>query len=225
VAPAPRNGYARGVTSPALPPAAAAALARLREGNRRFAANVRSLEALQGRERLAALLRGQQPFAVVLGCSDSRAPAEIVFDQGLGDLFVIRVAGNVVAPSGIGSVEFAVARFGTPLVVVMGHTRCGAVEATVEALRQGTAESRHVVSILERVRPAVAPLLGTDVGRDPDRLLGEAVRANVRVAVDHLRHGSDVIEATVAAGQLAVVGGIFELETGQVDFFEGVPGP
>jgi carbonic anhydrase len=139
---------------------ARAALARLREGNRRFSSNARSPDALANDTRRAELTQSQEPFAIVLGCSDSRVPAEIVFDQGLGDLFVIRVAGNIVAPSQVGSVEFAAARFGTRLVVVLGHTQCGAIEATLEELRRPTAnQSRNLRSIVNRVRSSVEGLL------------------------------------------------------------------
>ena len=203
-----------------LPPAAAEALARLEEGNRRFVENVRSLESLRARERLAELVGAQAPFAVILGCSDSRAPAETLFDQGLGDLFVIRVAGNVVAPSQVGSVEFAVAQFGTPLVVVLGHTRCGAVQATLNALRGTTSGSPNVLSILDRVKPAVASLIHTGLAGDPEALMQEAVRANVRIAVDHLRHGSASLDAAIRRGRVAVVGAVFELETGRVLFLD-----
>src|ERR1041385_2936725 len=133
------------------------ALNRLREGNRRFSSNVRSLESLLGYTNRAAHAAGQNPCAIILGCSDSRVPAEIVFDQGLGDLFVIRVAGNIIAPSQVGSVEFAADRYGTRLVVVMGHTQCGAIQATIEELTGGVpSESRNLRSIVDRVRPAVA---------------------------------------------------------------------
>jgi len=195
------------------------ALERLREGNRRFAADLRSLEVLASHTRRADLLGGQQPFAIVLGCSDSRVPAEIVFDQGLGDLFVIRVAGNVVAPSQVGSVEFAAAKFGTPLVVVLGHSRCGAIEATIEELQQpaGT-RSRNLRSIVNRVRPSVEALLATDLRHDSDALMREAVRANVRASVDHLRHGSEILEELVATSGLRIVGAEYSLETGLVEF-------
>lgn len=197
------------------------ALQRLREGNRRFAAGLRSLEVLASHARRADLLGGQQPFAIVLGCSDSRVPAEIIFDQGLGDLFVIRVAGNVVAPSQVGSVEFAAAKFGTPLVVVLGHSRCGAIEATIEELQQpaGT-RSRNLRSIVNRVRPSVEALLATDLRRDPDALMREAVRANVRASVDHLRHGSEILEELVATSGLRIVGAEYSLETGLVEFHD-----
>src|SRR5512139_3429076 len=140
------------------------ALARLKEGNRRYASNVRSIESLVSHTRRAELLAGQEPFAIILGCSDARVPAELIFDQGLGDLFVIRVAGNIVASSQVGSVEFAAARFGTRLVVVLGHSQCGAVLATIEELQQPTEnQSRNLRSIVDRIRPAVEGLLETDV--------------------------------------------------------------
>jgi carbonic anhydrase len=206
--------------------AAVDALAALREGNRRFASGVRSVDTLLTQARRDDFVAGQAPFAVVLGCSDSRVPVEIVFDQGLGDLFVIRVAGNVVAPSQIGSVEFAAERFGTRLVVVLGHTRCGAVAATLEALRSpGAASSRGLQSIVDRVRPAVENLLATGLRDDSDALAREAVRANVRVAAAALRHGSPVLERLAREDGLLVVGAEYALETGWVDFFDGAPRP
>src|SRR5512138_90357 len=170
------------------------ALARLREGNRRFVAGVRSLDSLLAPTRRPDLVRQQWPFAIVLGCSDSRVPAELIFDQGLGDLFVIRVAGNVVAPSQVGSVEFAASRFNTRLVVVLGHSRCGAVLATVEELqRPAENQSINLRSIVDRVRPSVAGLLRTELKNDLDSLVRTAVRSNVLASVDHLRHGSAVL--------------------------------
>ena len=152
-------------------------------------------------------------------------PAELVFDQGLGDLFVIRIAGNIVAPSQIGSVEFAAERFGTPLVVVLGHSRCGAVSATLEAIAGSQqSASRHIHSIVERVRPSVEPLLATELRHDPDALVKQAVRANVRASANQLRHGSDMLEELIQKNKLLIVGAEYSLETGEVDFFEGVPG-
>jgi carbonic anhydrase len=166
----------------------------------------------------------QKPFAIVLGCSDSRVPAEIVFDQGLGDLFVIRVAGNVVAPSQVGSVEFAAAKFGTRLVVVLGHSNCGAILATLEELRRRSPEqSRNLRSIVDRIRPSVETLLATDAGRDPAALVPLAVRANVRMSADHLRHGSALLEQLIDNEGLLVVGAEYSLETGMVEFFDGMP--
>jgi carbonic anhydrase len=203
---------------------AAEALERLRDGNRRFAAGRRDPGEPAERERLAELTSGQEPFAIILGCSDSRVPAEIVFDQGLGDLFVIRVAGNIVAPSQVGSVEFAADRFDTRLVVVLGHSSCGAVAATLEQLGRPTAgQSPNLRAIVERIRPAVAGLLETELCRDPDALLHHAVRANVRASADHLRHGSAILERLIREEGLVVVGAEYSLETGVVDFFDGLP--
>ena len=201
------------------------ALARLVDGNRRFVAGVRSDHTLTGPGRRNELTAGQEPFAIILGCSDSRVPAEIVFDQGLGDLFVVRVAGNIVAASQVGSVEFAAARFGTRLVVVLGHSQCGAVLSTLEQLQQPAADqSRNLRSIVDRVRPSVEALLATELRHDPDALVQQAVRANIRASVDHLRHGSEIIEGLIQTGGLLVVGAEYSLETGVVDFFEGGPG-
>ena len=197
------------------------ALARLREGNLRFASDAPS-DTFTGRTRRNELAAGQEPFAIILGCSDARVPAEIVFDQGLGDLFVIRVAGNIVAPSQIGSVEFAAERFRTRLVMVLGHSRCGAVLATLEELQQPTDDqSRNLRSIVDRVRPSVEALLATEVRHDPETLVRHAVRANIRASADHLRHGSEVLEQLIRNGGLHVVGAEYSLETGTVDFFDG----
>ena len=201
---------------------AAEALERLREGNRRFVANIRNDNFLANDARRNVLAAGQEPFAIVLGCSDSRVPAEIVFDQGLGDLFVIRVAGNIVAPSQIGSVEFAAEQFGTRLVVVLGHSRCGAILATIDQLqRRVDSPSRNVHSIVDRIRPAVDSLLATPLKDDPEALIRASVRANVRASANHLRHGSAVLEHLIASNGLAVVGAEYSLETGIVDFFDG----
>ena len=201
----------------------AEALQRLQEGNRRFVAGVDQNPPRPTAEFLSELAAGQEPFAIILGCSDSRVPAEIVFDQGLGDLFVIRVAGNIVAPSQIGSVEFAVEQFGTKLVVVLGHTHCGAIAATVQALqRPGVAASSNLMSIVNRVRPAVEPLLATELRHDHAALMAQALRANVRASANQLRHSSEVLERYVQAGQLLVVGAEYDLETGVVTFFDGV---
>ena len=199
-------------------------LQRLRDGNARFASNVRGLESFLTQERRAELAEGQAPHAIILGCSDSRVPVEIVFDQGLGDLFVIRVAGNIVAPSLVGSVEFAAERFGTRLVVVLGHSRCGAVTATLDELqRPAENQSRNLRAIVDRVRPSVAAFLSTDLRHDREALIEQAVRANIRASADHLRHGSDVLEQLIARDGLLVVGAEYFVETGRVDFFDGVP--
>ncbi len=199
------------------------ALALLREGNRRFVADVRSHDALARRARRIELAAGQAPFAAILGCSDSRVPVEIVFDQGLGDLFVIRVAGNIVAPSQIGSVEFAAEQFGTRLVVVLGHSRCGAIVATLEQLqRPKENQSRNLHAIVDLVRPSVEGLLASDLRHDLNALLHRAVRANISASVKHLRHGSEIIEQLIREDGLLVVGAEYCLETGVVDFFDGV---
>jgi len=202
------------------------ALERLREGNQRFVSSTAGRATLPSHARRAELANGQEPFAIVLGCSDSRVPAEIVFDQGLGDLFVIRVAGNIVAPSQVGSVEFAAARFGTRLVVVLGHSRCGAILATLEELqRPAERQSRNLRSIVDRVRPSVEGLLKTELRRDLDALVHEAVLANVGVSVNHLRHGSEVLEQLIRDDGLLVVGAEYSLETGVVEFLDGAGGP
>jgi len=200
------------------------ALARLCEGNRRFVEGERNRQRVTDQVHRDELVDGQAPFAIILGCSDSRVPTEIIFDQGLGALFVIRIAGNIVAPSGIGSVEFAAGSFGTPLVVVLGHSSCGAVLATLDELRRPTeSQSRNLRSIVDRVRPSVEPLLGTGLAADPVALTRAAVRANVRASANQLRHGSELLEQLVEDDALLIVGAEYSLETGEVDFFEGVP--
>ncbi len=199
------------------------ALARLSEGNLRFVADTPSEVSVTNHARRQELATGQSPFAIILGCSDSRVPAEIVFDQGLGDLFVIRVAGNIVAASQVGSVEFAAAQYGTPLVVVLGHSQCGAVVATLQQLQeQSDHQSENLRSIVDRIRPSVEALLAVHQGNDPDGLLKLAIRANIKASVDHLRHGSKVLEQLVRNHGLVVVGAEYSLETGMVDFFDGV---
>jgi carbonic anhydrase len=198
------------------------ALDRLREGNRRFTANVHGSEPFLSQPKRVELTDTQQPFAIILGCSDARVPAEIVFDQGLGDLFVIRVAGNIVAPSQVGSVEFAAARFNTRLVVVLGHSQCGAIGATLEELQRPTPnQSRNLRAIVDRVRPSVEGLLETELRHDLDALRRQAVRANVRVSANHLRHGSELLEQLIQSDGLRVVGAEYSVETGAVEFFDG----
>ncbi len=201
------------------------ALGRLQEGNQRFVADVQDTThqkaASTNKQRRNELLMGQTPFAIVLGCSDSRVPAELVFDQGLGDLFVIRVAGNIVSPSQVGSVEFAADRFGTPLVVVLGHSCCGAVSATIEELLSETkAGAGNLRSIVDRIRPSVEPLMETELRHNHDALMDQAVRANVRSSVNHLRHGSEILERLIQDKKLLIVGAEYSLETGVVDFFD-----
>jgi len=200
--------------------AAAEALSRLRDGNRRFVSGQTPTQTLSHNIR-RILSADQTPFAIVLGCSDSRVPAELVFDQSFGDLFVIRVAGNIVAPSQVGSVEFAASRFGTKLVVVMGHQHCGAIDATLEDLLDGTTSpSRGLRSIVDRVKPAVSTLLAGRPGLDRKTLAREAVRANVRASVDHLNHGSELLERLVYNDGLLIVGAEYSLDTGVVTFLD-----
>ena len=196
------------------------ALIQLQEGNQRFVEG-KSTRNTNYTQRRNELVDGQTPFAIILGCSDSRVPTEIVFDQGLGDLFVIRIAGNIVAPSQIGSIEFAVETFQTPLVVVLGHTGCGAVAATLNQIRQPQASrSQHLRSIVERIRPAVEPLpeIRTDLAHE--HLLERAIRSNVRMSVNQLRNGSSFLEEMYDSGSLWIVGAKYSLESGEVDFFE-----
>ena len=207
--------------------AAHEALARLRDGNKRFVDEVRRHDVVVSQSRRQEVAAAQEPFAIILGCSDSRVPAELVFDQGLGDLFVIRVAGNIVAPSQVGSVEFAAERYHTRLVVVLGHSQCGAVLATVEELstaRDPRRPVRHSLhSIVDRILPSVEPLM--HAGLTGEQLIDEAVRANVRVSANHLRHGSGILEDLIRRNDLLVVGAEYSLESGVVDFFDGIPVP
>ena len=203
-----------------------ASLARLKEGNRRFREAERAHTPHTWSEAHAT--QAQKPFAIVLGCSDSRTPVEILFDQGFGDLFVVRIAGNIAAPSGVGSVEFAASVFGTRLVVVMGHTQCGAISATIEAIETGLGpESKNIRSITDRIAPHLLGLVALAGGKPDMRaaLLREAMRANVRASVNHLRHGSPLIEDLVSGGRVAVVGAEYELETGQVNVLDELPAP
>jgi carbonic anhydrase len=198
------------------------ALERLRSGNRRFVASLSDPDRALSRTLRPELMEEHDPFAIVLGCSDARVPAELIFDQGLGDLFVIRVAGNIVAPSQVGSVEFAASRFGTRLVVVLGHSNCGAILATIEELKRPREDqSPNLAAIVDRVRPSVETLMRIGVGADDDALVRHAVRANVAASVDHLRHGSALLEEMIREDGLLVVGAEYSLQNGTVTFFDG----
>ena len=204
---------------------AMAALNRLREGNRRFVANTHGANA-ETQVRPAQVADGQEPFAIILGCSDSRVPAEIIFDQGLGDLFVIRVAGNIVAPSQIGSVEFAATTFATRLVVILGHSECGAIHATLEQLQtRNESRSRNIRSIVDFIRPSIEPLLDQGFGDDTHALVKQAVRSNVRASSEQMRHGSEILRDLERDEGLIIAGAEYSLETGVVDFFDGVLDP
>lgn len=199
-------------------------LQKLRDGNARFVNNVRSIDAMASQSRRAALAAKQSPGAVILSCSDSRVPAEIVFDCGLGELFIVRVAGNIVAPSLLGSVEFAVATFGTPLVIVMGHTSCGAIAATLDSVRSGAAApSPSINDIVQRITPAITDVASR--GGSRDELMRDATRANVRASVERLRRGSAILADRVARSELLIVGAEYSLETGRVEFLDEATRP
>ncbi len=200
------------------------ALAMLRDGNARFVDGERCIDTYLSHTKLDEHLDGQAPFAIVLGCSDSRVPVEIIFDAGLGDLFVIRVAGNIVAPSLIGSVELAAEKFGSRLVVVLGHSGCGAVDVALSTLEDHTTQAPgHVNAIVEKIRPVIEPVFSAANGAGRDALMASSVRANVRASAEALRHGSETLEQLVREDGLLVVGAEYSLATGRVDFFEGMP--
>lgn len=206
---------------PAQTVPAQTALKRLKEGNHRFVSETQELADLASQTRRDALVQSQQPFAIILGCSDSRVPAEIIFGQGIGDLFVIRVAGNIVAPSQVGSVEFAAEQFGTRLVVVLGHSNCGAISATLQELeRPSENRSPNLHSIVDRIRPAVEPLLTPGMQSPPEDLIEAAVKANILASVNQLRHGSKILENLIYNHGLMVIGAEYALDTGRVAFFE-----
>jgi carbonic anhydrase len=197
------------------------ALERLREGNHRFVSDEVSEEALASREHRAGAAEPQNPFAIILACSDSRVPTELIFDQGIGDLFVIRVAGNIVAPSQIGSIEYAAKQFGTPLVVVLGHSNCGAIIATLQELALNESHrSPNLRAIVDRIRPAVEPVIGDQLNVDDEATITRCVRANVRASVEQLQHGSLIVEQLIDANELRIVGAEYSIETGRIEFFE-----
>jgi carbonic anhydrase len=199
------------------------ALSRLREGNRRFASDLPSEKPFRNQEVRIKLRDNQEPFAVIIGCSDSRVPVETVFDQGLGDLFVVRVIGNIAAPSQIASVEFAVDRLGTPLIVVLGHSGCGAIRATVEELLHPAENpSQNILAVVNRIRPVVEGLLRSELRDDTEALIDEAVRANIHASAEFLRNGSPLIERLVRERGVLIVGAKYCLDTGVVEFFDGM---
>ena len=197
------------------------ALERLREGNHRFVSDEVSEEAQASREHRAGAAEPQNPFAIILACSDSRVPTELIFDQGIGDLFVIRVAGNIVAPSQIGSIEYAAKQFGTPLVVVLGHSNCGAIIATLQELAlKESHRSPNLRAIVDRIRPAVEPVIGDQLNVDDEAIVTRSVRANIRASVEQLQHGSQILEQLIGANELRIVGAEYSIETGCIEFFE-----
>ena len=195
------------------------ALTQLKEGNNRFIQDLRSIESFPSQAKRQELVQGQSPIAIILSCSDSRAPAEVIFDQGLGALFIVRVAGNIIAPSLVGSVEFAAATFGTQLVVVMGHTRCGAITATLNVIQEkSTVPSKNIASIVNRIRPHIEELAMSK--QDEKEIVQQSIRANIRASVNHLRYGSELLEDLCNKKELEVVGALYHLETGEVEFFK-----
>lgn len=197
------------------------ALERLKTGNDRYLNGETQYTELVNAQRRNKLVGGQEPWAIILGCSDSRVPGEIIFDHGLGDLFVIRVAGNIVAPSQVGSIEFSVESYGTPLVVVLGHNNCGAIHATLNALQNPHATHSHNLnSIVSRIRPSLETLVETDLVKSPEELAKYAVRANIRSSVNQIRYSSPMLERRVQSGQLKVIGAQYSLDTGKVDFLD-----
>lgn len=194
-------------------------LRRLKEGNGRFVATGRGAGEPVTAATRAMLAAGQRPFAVVLGCADSRVPPEVVFDQGPGELFVVRVAGNIGSLTALGSIEFAVSEFDTPLVVVLGHSKCGAVAATVQAVRSSSVSlTPGLAAIVDRIRPLVVRDQAERADDDLEGLVARVVRANVQAVVTSLTTGSSVLADRVAAGDLLIVGAEYSLDTGAVEF-------
>ena len=197
------------------------ALERLRDGNRRFISDEVSEEVSAIREHRAGAAAPQSPFAIILACSDSRVPTELIFDQGIGDLFVIRVAGNIVAPSQIGSIEYAAKQFGTRLVVVLGHSNCGAIIATLRELAlKESHRSSNLRAIVDRIRPALDSVLEEYYDAEDEAVVASCVRANVQASVDGLQHGSLILEKLIEAKELNIIGAEYSIETGYIDFFE-----
>lgn len=196
------------------------ALQKLQDGNKRFVAGIRGNQ----KAHIASIPNNkdrQNPFAIILGCSDSRVPAEIVFDQGMGDLFVIRVAGNIVAPSQLGSIEFAVENFGTQLVIVLGHSSCGAVSATMNDIKHpGIQAYSNVFSIVDRIRPVVEPLFHTELIHNDEELLEAAIRANILASTQQLKHDSPLLETYIQKNKLKIVSAEYSISSGEVDFFD-----
>ncbi len=195
-----------------------AALKELIEGNYRYVQAATSGAVLDSKKH--QVLPEQNPMAVILGCSDSRVPAELVFDQGVGDLFVIRIAGNIVAPSQIGSIEFACQQFKTQLVVVLGHTNCGAISATIDSLLSDPDQmSPNLASIVDRLKPAVSPVINDDIVRDRSSLMKKAMQANIEYSTQQLQIRSKIIRDLINNKQLKIVGAEYSIETGEVEFY------
>ncbi|MEO6742331.1 MAG: carbonic anhydrase [Chthoniobacteraceae bacterium] len=183
---------------------------RLLDGNARFVSD-QPRHQHQDSKRRAEVASGQKPFAVVIGCADSRTAPEILFDEGLGDLFVIRLAGNIVDDAALGSIEYAIAKLGTRLIVVLGHEKCGAVSAAVEAVNGAAAPPGHIGAIVDVIKPAAASVHGKD-GDEIDN----AVRANVHAVVERLKTASPLLSPLLKSGELSLIGARYDLDDGKV---------
>lgn len=186
------------------------ALQRLIEGNQRYVAN-KTITLNESASRRAEVAQGQHPFATIFSCVDSRVPPELVFDRGLGDLFVIRTAGQVTDKAVLGSLEFAVAELHIPVMMVLGHEKCGAVKATVEAVEKNAHAEADIEWLVERIRPAVEKSKG-----EAGDAIENAVKANVALTVERLK-ASPILSEAVAAGKLKIVGARYDLDTGSVE--------
>jgi carbonic anhydrase len=187
------------------------ALQALLDGHRRYLVE-QPAHPRQTARRRGEIAQHQNPFAVILGCADSRVPPEIVFDQGLGDLFVIRLAGQVLNDAVLGSVEYAVEHLGVSLVLVLGHESCGAVTATIKAVEQGSSVPGHIESLVDAIKPAVAR-----AQTQPGDLVDNAVRANVAIIVEQLKSSLPLLAAHVQAGKLKIVGARSDLDDGEIE--------
>jgi carbonic anhydrase len=191
--------------------APAEAIARLKDGNSRYT-NGNLQHPGQTTERRAELAKSQHPFAIIVSCSDSRVPPEIVFDQGIGDLFICRVAGNVINDESLGSIEYAVDHLGVRLILVLGHQRCGAVQAAKETIAAKGKAFGHIESLVTAIKPAVEATVNGD--------LDATIKANVKHVVDALRASTPILKPKVDADELKVVGATYSLDTGFVSFLD-----
>lgn len=194
------------------------AVERLTLGNERFINGVRSVDSMLAHLKMKDLAEnGQKPFAVILTCSDSRSPVELIFDQGLGDLFVVRVAGNVIAPSLLASIEFAVANFGSPAIVVLGHTLCGAIKATCSHVQEPSTPlpSAHLEELVGRIRPAVEATQ-RDTLIDHPEFIYKATLQNVRRSMRLITEQSQIVRNLMAEGKVSVEGAVLDIATGVV---------
>ncbi len=187
------------------------ALQRLLAGNRRFQAG-ETVHPNQGPDRRADVAFGQSPLAIVLACADSRVAPELIFDQGLGDLYTVRVAGNVLSDSALASIEYAAEKLAVPLVLVLGHSDCGEVKAAYSAIELGASAEGHIASLVERLRPAI-----DDVRGEPDALVDRAIRVNAILQLEQIRRRSPAVDAAQHAGQMRLAAGYYDLESGAVE--------